>query len=140
MQEGPDDIGNVVINMIKARTFDGKIAVATHGNGIYTAQLAPVVGINENIFEELTVNSYPNPFIDWTTIRFSLEKESKVVISIYDLNGKLIKNLAGRNYPSGQTTLTWNRENANGHRVSSGTYILSLDVNGKKSSRKLIVE
>lgn len=140
VQEGPNDIGNVVINMIKARTFDGKIAVATHGNGIYTSNLPAVVGINETAFEEMTVNSYPNPFIDWTTIKFSLEKDSKVSLKIYDLNGKLVKQLANQHFTSGEHIVTWNRENSNGQRVSSSAYVLSITVNEKSVSKKLIVE
>lgn len=140
VQEGPNDIGNVVINMIKARTFDGKIAVATHGNGIYTSQLTPVVGLHQNLLEELTVHNYPNPFIDWTTIEFSLEKESRVKMRIYDMNGKMIYSAADKNFPSGKHILTWNRENTNGQKAASGTYLLYMEINGKKLSRKLIVE
>ncbi len=40
-QEGIRTIGNVVVSMLAARTEDGLVAVATHGNGIYTAYLDP---------------------------------------------------------------------------------------------------
>lgn len=36
-QIGADVIGNVKVDMIESRTVDGRIAVATHGNGIYHA-------------------------------------------------------------------------------------------------------
>lgn len=40
MKEGAEVIGNVVVDMLDVRQSDGFVAVATHGNGIYSATLA----------------------------------------------------------------------------------------------------
>lgn len=36
VQEGENSIGNIVCDMVVSRETDGKVVVATHGNGIYT--------------------------------------------------------------------------------------------------------
>jgi len=45
VQEGENSIGKVVVDAIAGRTFDGYVAVATHGNGVYTSSMnqKPVV-------------------------------------------------------------------------------------------------
>ena len=41
---------------------------------------------------ELSQN-FPNPFNGWTTIRFSIKYENKVVLKEYDLTGRVLKSL-----------------------------------------------
>jgi len=42
VQEGADTIGNMVVDMIDVRQSDGYIAVATHGNGVYSGRLTEI--------------------------------------------------------------------------------------------------
>ncbi len=44
-----DRIGNVVVEMIQTRTTDGLIAVATHGNGIYSTKINPPASTTSSI-------------------------------------------------------------------------------------------
>lgn len=39
VQEGKDVIGNVVVDMVRAREVDGFVAVGTHGRGVFTAHV-----------------------------------------------------------------------------------------------------
>jgi hypothetical protein len=41
IQEGTKTFGNVVVDMVDVRQSDGTIVVGTHGNGVYSATLAP---------------------------------------------------------------------------------------------------
>lgn len=67
--------------------------------------------------------NYPNPFNPTTTIAFSLPKNEKVTISIYDLNGHHVKTLVDNElYSAGKHAVQWNRLNAFGEKVSSGMY------------------
>ncbi|MEI7980072.1 MAG: sialidase family protein, partial [Bacteroidota bacterium] len=47
VQEGPNTIGHVIVDMIDARMTDGFVAVATHGNGVYSVHYNPSTGIGE---------------------------------------------------------------------------------------------
>ena len=59
--------------MIDYRRFDGKVAVATHGKGIYTSEIPNVApygaGLSSDDFQILSVN--PNPFSDFVSVRIS---------------------------------------------------------------------
>ncbi len=58
-REGGDVIGNVVTGMVKTRASDGLVAIATHGNGVFSANLVNVVCENaENLdVANITLNS-----------------------------------------------------------------------------------
>ena len=43
-----------------------------------------------------TLSAYPNPVSKFVTISFNLQQQQRVSISIYDLNGRLIKTLLMR--------------------------------------------
>jgi hypothetical protein len=81
-------IGNVVINHMDYRTFDGKMVVGTHGGGVYSTDLpAAYTG-------ELEVEKNPSklfPTVSNTSIY--LESENRNLAHIYDLSGKLIQSI-----------------------------------------------
>jgi hypothetical protein len=125
--ESPAEIGRVVINMIKARTYDGKIVVATHGNGIYSAQLDPAfTGVNENENAGVNISAYPNPFTDYVTITFGEQNENST-IEIFDIRGVKIKTIAVDKISS---IYSWNGTNDSGNKVSNGTYFVVVKANG----------
>ena len=88
--EGANEIGNVIINMITSRPYDGKIVVGTHGNGVFSANLSPL-GNSENENSISNFKVYPNPSNG--NINIDLNGIKSSTIHIYDLNGKLVKSL-----------------------------------------------
>ncbi len=70
--------------------------------------------------------NYPNPFTGTTTIKFTLHKKERVNISVYNVLGQKIKELANKIFPEGTSTVNWNCTNSYGQRVSAGVYICSL--------------
>lgn len=86
----------------------------------------PVTGINNNsIPSKLRVlQNYPNPFNPDTKIEFELGVRSSVVLSIYDMNGKLIENIfIKENIPAGKYEAVFN-----GGENSSGVYFARLSI------------
>ncbi len=65
--------------------------------------------------------AYPNPFNGELTISFSLEKETELTLSIYDINGRLIKNILQGNISAGYHSIQWNSTDA-----ASGVYFIHL--------------
>jgi hypothetical protein len=43
--------------------------------------------------EGITINAYPNPFDQATTIEFSVPQAGRATVDVYDLNGKLVQRL-----------------------------------------------
>jgi hypothetical protein len=70
---------------------------------------------------ELSQN-YPNPFNPSTTIQFSLPKETKLKINIYNMIGQLVRTLADGNYDAGYHKVTLNATD-----LPSGAYIYRIE-------------
>lgn len=139
-QEGAASIGRAVVNMIKSRTSDGKIVVATHGNGIYSASLPPVfLSAPELASEDFSFASFPNPFTEYCTIDVLLNEAGWFDINVYDLQGKKIRGIYSGSTEKGPKRLLWNRDDASGNKVATGTYLLICRINNKQLVRKLIV-
>ncbi len=61
-QLGASSIGYVVVDMVRARSNDGTIAVATHANGIYTGQISVSTNmVRSEPVSQQTLKLYPNP-------------------------------------------------------------------------------
>jgi len=70
--------------------------------------------------------NYPNPFNPETTIQYSLKNAGWVDISVYNVNGQLIRNLKNGNDKSGTHSLTWNGRNNDSKAVASGMYYIRM--------------
>ena len=51
--------------------------------------------------------NYPNPFNPTTTIDYYLDQSGRVTLNVYDINGKLIDNIADTYQISGKHSITW---------------------------------
>jgi hypothetical protein len=69
---------------------------------------------------------YPNPFSDQLTIEIQLNEPKKLEVNIYDMSGRLIRNLfKGK---AGITeSLVWDGRNGNGNHLFSGTYLVKAN-------------
>jgi hypothetical protein len=72
------------------------------------------------------VKCYPNPFVDQLTIEIRLTQPKELEVSIYDLNGKLVRSLFKGDAGTSET-LFWDGTNGNGAKMGSGTYILKAN-------------
>ena len=70
--------------------------------------------------------AYPNPFNPVTSIRYNLEDNSNVKITIYDLLGNVINELFQGNQSAGFNNISWNATNSVGESVSTGVYIYKI--------------
>lgn len=86
-----------------------------------------------DIPESVKLNpNYPNPFNPATTIRYELKKESKVLLSIWNIVGQKVATLADGVKEAGEHKVTWNASD-----MPSGIYIAQLEVGGKVLIRKM---
>ena len=93
-----------------------------------------VIGVPANF--ELTQN-YPNPFNPSTKIDYSIPKDGKVNLTIYDAMGKEVSKLVDNNQTAGYYTVDFN---ASG--LASGIYYYRLEVSGQinfTDSKKLLL-
>ena len=84
-------------------------------------------------------DAYPNPSTDKTTFTFQLERESKVRLEIYNIEGDLIKVLGDQNMAGGIHRIEWDNRAASGMRVSSGIYFYRLKLNNFIQTKQLVI-
>lgn len=88
--------------------------------------------IGENIVSNITrLCNHPNPFNPSTTIEYSIQNDSKVELSIFNIKGQKVKQLVNEQISAGQRSINWNGDDDFGKSVSSGIYYYMLNVNGK---------
>ena len=90
----------------------------------------------ENSHSTLLKANYPNPFNPTTTIEFSLQCDSEINLSIYNINGQKIKTLAQNKFTKGTHSIIWNGKDESGKPVTSGVYLYQLDINDKTKAVK----
>jgi len=79
----------------------------------------------------------PNPFNPLTKIAFALDRNGPVRLAVYDLQGRLVRNLVSEPMTAGEHTLVWDgRDDAN-QQAASGTYVYRLTADGTTLSRKM---
>lgn len=71
-------------------------------------------------------HAFPNPFNPSTTLKFSLPKEEKVTIKVFNVLGKEIKTILNETRNSGETQITWDGTDNKGNQVTSGVYIINM--------------
>jgi ligand-binding sensor domain-containing protein len=131
-----DNVWNIYVDKI------GQIWFATRG-GVSVLQDTTTSSVE--LIEDFATNekqfnlfhNYPNPFNAITTIRYELNKEDKIVLTIHNLTGKEVITLVNKQQPAGLHQVVWNGTNNNGKEVSSGIYIAVLTLGKFKKSIKL---
>jgi Secretion system C-terminal sorting domain len=78
--------------------------------------------------------NYPNPFNPSTKISFTLTYAGDVVLDVYDVNGKLVRNLINGYMNAGDREYTFD---ASG--LSSGTYFYKITANGYSETKKMLL-
>jgi flagellar hook assembly protein FlgD len=83
--------------------------------------------------------NYPNPFNPNTEIKYQLPKDSRVVLSIYNVMGQEVVTLVDAGLKAGYYTATWNARDARGTEVSAGIYFCRLQAGEFSQTRKMVL-
>jgi parallel beta-helix repeat protein len=85
------------------------------------------------------LSNYPNPFNPETTISYTLQKDSRVTLDIYNSHGQLVRTLFDGTTGKGTHALKWDGKTDSGREVSSGFYIYRLKTVSQIISRKMLL-
>ena len=83
--------------------------------------------------------NFPNPFNPTTNISFELLEDAKVGIQVFDVSGRMIKELISGYYSVGDYTTQWGATDERGQPVSAGIYFYSIQVNNIIYTKKMIL-
>lgn len=87
--------------------------------------------------EVTNFTNYPNPVTTSTTIAYTLSTRATVNLRVVDLTGKQLAVLVKQEQAAGKQEYFWELSKNN---ITSGMYILVLQVENKVYSRKIIVQ
>jgi len=126
-------LANVRVDMLQLRMSDYTIMASTHGRGVYTAQFAGGIGIDEQALSQDApqFEIYPSPAKEFINIKGPAEGLWE--LNLYNLQGQAV--LKDR----------WTKEAGNKKsfalpNLKAGTYILSLRKGSAISSRKIQIK
>ncbi len=80
----------------------------------------------------------PNPFLGATGIRYALKDAGRVEVSVYALDGRLVRTLVSGMEPAGERTVTWDGRDAGGREVASGAYLIRFRAAGHSQTQRVI--
>ena len=83
--------------------------------------------------------NYPNPFNPSTTIVYSIGSPGRVLVQIYDVQGRLVQTPVNAQKKAGEHTVMWNGESKDGSFVASGVYFVRLQSGGRMQARKIVL-
>ena len=88
--------------------------------------------------------NYPNPFNPETWIPYQLADPGEVMLTIYAVDGKLVRTLALGHQPAGiyqskNRAAYWDGKNELGESVASGAYFYTLTAGEFTATRKMLI-
>ncbi len=117
-------IQNITFGTITLYGFiASQIYIAKYGND--TSIVNELISLNIE-----SISNHPNPFNPSTIIEFSIQNNSKIEISIFNIKGQKIRTLANNEFAVGTHSILWTGDNENNNPVGSGIYYYKLNVNG----------
>ncbi|MBD1397751.1 S8 family serine peptidase [Pontibacter sp. JH31] len=111
--------------------------IITRTHGLWNSGQQPLAAestSNLAISEEGRLVSYPNPFSEKTTIRYSVEQAGPVLVEVYDVLGKKVRTLVSESKAAGDHSVDFRAEN-----LPSGTYIYRVEAGSKVYSNRMLL-
>ncbi|MBN2173454.1 MAG: T9SS type A sorting domain-containing protein [Bacteroidales bacterium] len=116
----------------------GYVYVATYGRGIFQVDMGYPEGIDDQPFDQTDRRNdlmvYPNPASNAVNFTIDLQAKSNVVVSIYDLAGKVIYSSTLTGLNRGEHSVPVNLAT-----VREGTYIVKVATGNEIRTTKLVI-
>lgn len=139
----PDPSGDWYITVSGLNVGDSVTATTTDMN-INTSEfcLNHIVTASTGI-EEASIGGEPlkvsSPLlINSVEISFTVEKKGKVKVGVFDITGKLIRNLIDEELEPSTYSVSWDGKNTKGENLPAGAYICKLESGSAKAATKII--
>ena len=153
-RRAPASLSGIVLDPTVLKTLDPEVLEAhldilrdgNDGSLKYLQAIALLESVLAEMRPEKTVllANYPNPFNPETWIPYHLANDTDVQISIYDINGALVRQLdlghqrAGY-YTNRSRAAYWDGTNDFGERVATGIYFYQLQADNMSLLRKMLI-
>ncbi len=137
-KESEDQIDNNIVTTIAGRDSDGFVAVATHGNGIYSGYVVSdsLTQTKAPATANVAVKLFPNPADDILNIVFDLGKQETVRLQLFDVLGRKVKQGILLN----NTVIGENQFEMNVHDLEVGNYYLEVRGESFRKTLSIVVK
>lgn len=82
--------------------------------------------------------AWPNPSRGSVRFDLALPQAAAIELDIFDAQGRRVASLAGRDFPAGRHTITWEGRAMNGVPVAAGVYFAHLRTPGFEAARRIV--
>lgn len=145
IEVGPDviveDGGHLYLNTPKV-TITGPFSIEE--GGLLTINSTYIVNVEEEekpaqaaVFA--VEQNYPNPFYSTTEIPYSLAEAGYVEVSIYNVLGQRVRQLAAGLQTAGRHRVVWDGRMTGGERAAYGVYYYTLRSADKRVTGKMLL-
>lgn len=103
---------------------------------------APIKSIGTGALQQVkdaALTITPNPFRSNTAMSLSLSTSQRVELGVYDVSGRLVRQITSGTLDAGLHTFGWDGNDAGGARVKTGVYFVRGSVGGTATGSRLVV-
>ena len=146
---GAPAIGSQALSMFTAEEVSQWLMEAKHLRTADPTHLRGILVLEQLLAilkpkETALLANYPNPFNPETWIPYQLAKAADVTVTIYAVDGTMVRTLSLGHQPVGiyqdkGRAAYWDGKNAHGEPVASGVYFYTLKAGDFSATRKLLI-
>ena len=127
-----------------ASVLGNKTAMVVRQNYVYAFDpfdTSGVEAIDDNRIQAdiILEKNYPNPFKNYTTIKYTLIQPAWVVVKIFDALGRDVYTLVNTYQPAGEWSITWDGRNSSHQEISPGIYFYQLKTGSSVTTRRMVL-
>lgn len=125
-----DKFGNVIVTgygLVTNASYDFVTVKFSQTTGV-------LVSSSETPKNFVLNQNYPNPFNPLTRINYELQITNYVILNVYDVNGRLLKELVNEKQTAGNYSIDFD-----GSGLPSGTYIYRLQAEDYSETKKMVL-
>ncbi|MBN2016537.1 MAG: T9SS type A sorting domain-containing protein [Candidatus Cloacimonetes bacterium] len=93
-----------------------------------------VYSVDQNHYDEFSINVFPNPVRNVCEISYYLDKKSHINIEAYNIKGQLVKKIKDEMQSPGEYNFDWNTE-----KLANGVYLLKMVIEKTISNHKILI-
>jgi len=105
---------------------------------IYQPGLSPVLILP--VADALVLyQNVPNPFNPSTTISYELDEAARVQLQVFDISGRLVRNVFQGGEGAGRHSKVWLGRDQQGRTVAAGVYFYRVQADGEIETRRMLL-
>jgi hypothetical protein len=133
------DAGNVALQGFVVNTHSGPTEVSMYEAPLHEVTTESATGLPAAMIERLGLRSYPNPFNPLTTFAYTLPRQGRVQIRVFDAQGELVRTLLSEDQAGGDHEVPWDGVADDGRTLPSGVYFGRIDTAVGSEVQKVVL-